>query len=90
MTTDFSEYKNDINNYVNLLNELSKNEYVIMALFITDILTNNSYVIYNTEAENIIKNAYDLENIYEGIMLENVLSRKKQILPNIIRVIDKM
>lgn len=90
MTTDFKEFEDNINEYVNVLNEIAENEYEVMALFVTNILTNNSYVIYNKSSENIIKNAYDLNEIYQGYMLENVLSRKKQILPNLISVVEKM
>lgn len=90
MTTDFKEYEDKINDYVNVLDEIALNDYEVIALFVTNILTNNSYVIYNSSAENIIKNAYDLNNIYQGYMLENVLSRKKQILPNLINVLEKM
>lgn len=90
MTTDFSEFENNINDYVKVLDEIAENDYEVMALFVTNILTNNSYVIYNTNSENIIKNAYDLTEIKQGYMLENVLSRKKQILPNLISVVEKM
>jgi len=90
MTTDFSEYEKDINEYVRVLDEISNNDYDVMALFVTNILTNNSYVIYNSNSANIIKNAYDLNEIYQGYMLENVLSRKKQILPNLINAVEKM
>lgn len=90
MTTDFADFKENLNEYVKVLNEVSKNDYEVMALFITNILTNNSYVIYNEQAENIIKNAYELDEVYQGYMLENVLSRKKQILPNLIRVVEKI
>lgn len=90
MTTDFSDYEKDINDYVKILNEIANNNYEVIALFVTNILTNNSYVIYNETAENIIKNAYELDKLYQGYMLENILSRKKQILPNLIRVVEKM
>lgn len=90
MTTDFDEYKKDIDEYVQVLDETAQNDYEVIALFVTNILTNNSYVIYNRKAESIIKNAYDLNDIYQGYMLENVLSRKKQILPNLISVVEKM
>ena len=90
MTTDFFDYKKDINKYIDELDEIAQNDYEVIALFVTNILTNNSYVIYNTNAEHIIKNAYDLDDVYQGYMLENVLSRKKQILPNLINVVEKM
>jgi len=90
MTTDFNEYKEQIDEYIKVLDETALNDYEVIALFVTNILTNNSYVIYNTKAEHIIKNAYDLNEIYQGYMLENVLSRKKQILPNLISVVEKL
>ena len=91
LTVDFDDFKDNVDDYVKSLNEISKsNGYKISALYITNILTKNSYVIYNEDAEYIIKDAYDLDEVYQGIELNGVLSRKKQIVPNIIEVIEKL
>ena len=91
LTVDFDDFKDNIDDYVKSLNEISKsNGYKISALYITNILTKNSYVIYNEDAEYIIKDAYDLDEVYQGIEINGVLSRKKQIVPNIIEVIEKL
>ena len=61
----------------------------VVTLFITDIFQNLSYVIYNSSAEEIIKESYSLEEIYEGVPLKNVVSRKMQMVPYIMNTLEK-
>ena len=70
------------------LNEMSEINYKAVLIFITDILKKGSYVIYNENSKNLIKNAFNLQDVYEGIFLPGIMSRKKQILPLIMKVID--
>jgi manganese-dependent inorganic pyrophosphatase len=65
-----------------------KNNYNVVTLFVTDIFNNISYCLYNTGSERIIKNSFDLDKIYEGIELKNILSRKVQIAPYIMESMD--
>ena len=91
LTVDFDDFKDNIDSYVKALDEISlKNGYKITALFITNILTKQSMVLYNTSSKNIIKEAYSLDEVYEGIIIEGILSRKKQIVPNIMGVLERM
>ena len=62
------------------IKEESKNEFVL--LLITDILKNGSYILYNNSqtAENILSRAFD-KKIEEGLFLNEVVSRKKQVIP---------
>ena len=59
------------------------------SLFITDIFENQSYCIYNTSAKEIIKNSFDLKEVYEGVALKDILSRKMQIAPYLMDTIEK-
>ena len=59
-------------------------------LYVTNILDKNSYILYNDSAEYIMKEAYALTNIYQGIVLDGVLSRKKQMVPNIMDILDRL
>lgn len=75
--------------YVELLNNVaSANNYYFVAFFITDIINNGSYVLYSDRAEKILKKVYKNENLQQGTFLENIISRKKQILPNIMLEMD--
>lgn len=89
-TLNIDEIMKDKNEYVQLINEISKNnDYEIVALFATDIISNGSYMFYNDSAKDILDNAFAIEDIEQGYYLSGVVSRKKQIIPNIINAIEK-
>ena len=91
LTVDFSDIENKKEEYIEALNEISiKNGYRVCALYVTNILDKNSYILYNDSAEYIMKEAYALTNIYQGIVLDGVLSRKKQMVPNIMDILDRL
>lgn len=88
-TTSFNYNEKDILEYQKLLDTISvNNNYVIVALFITDIIKNGSYIIYNTKSESIMSDAFGIENIKQGTYLQDVVSRKKQMIPQMIEVLE--
>lgn len=89
-TTSFDYNEQDILEYQKLLDTISiNNNYVVVALFITDIIKNGSYIIYNSKAKPIMSDAFDIKDIKQGQYLENIVSRKKQMIPQMIEVLDK-
>lgn len=73
--------------YIKFLNKESLNEkYDIMIFNITDIFKNGSYILFNENAKNTLRLAFN-EKLEQGDFLENMISRKKQILPAIMNVI---
>ena len=89
MTMDFNEIEEQIDDYINKLDELSTGNYLCCVLFITDVYRNGSYVIYNRNAEDIIEDAFDLREIHEGIYISDLVSRKQQMLPALLEVLQK-
>ena len=89
MTMDFNEIEANIDEYIAKLDELSAGNYLCCALFITDVYKNGSYVLYNTNAKEIIGDAFDLKETYEGVYISDLVSRKKQMLPALLEVIQK-
>ena len=83
ITMDFDSLKDNIDEYVEKLDEIAKRDYSTVTLFITDIVENGSYVLYNTEAKHIIEDSFDIIDIEEGTFIPDLVSRKKQLLPNI-------
>jgi len=76
--------------YVNLLNHnANRDNYKVLALFITDIISNGSYVLYNEDAKSILADSFQLKEIHQASYIKDCLSRKKQIIPNIIDTIEK-
>lgn len=89
-TTTFNDYVNDIDKYVKRLDEIAdNNNYKVVCLFVTDFINNNSYALFNSEAANILSEAYNIDNIKEGELLKGFVSRKKQIVPNILDILEK-
>ena len=87
-TMDFDEIEKDMDKYIAKLDEMSQNNFKAVLIFITDILKKGSYVIYNENSKNLVKNAFNLKDINEGEFLPGLISRKKQILPAIMKVVD--
>lgn len=87
-TTNISEIEEEKQEYIDMLNTTSKNnEYRFVALFVTDIIKSGTYVYYSDEAESILSNAFGVE-MHQGYYLEGILSRKLQILPQILKVMN--
>lgn len=89
ITMDFEHIKKNIDDYVKKLDEIAKGQYEVVTIFITDIIKNGSYVLYNSQARDIILDSYDLEDISEGTFIPNLISRKKQMLPKLMETLEK-
>ena len=88
-TFDINDFTNSIDKYRELLNKNAENNnYDVFAFFITDILKNGSYVYYNNAAIDIMSKAFDIDNMPQGTYLDGCVSRKKQVIPKIMKVID--
>ena len=88
-TTDFSVYNNRINDIVNELNkEVSRYQYELCVLYVTDIFNNCSYLIYSDNAKSSLEIAYGIEDLTQGYKLNGIVSRKKQMVPVIMEVLS--
>ena len=63
--------------------EISKNNLDLFVLAITDILNSNSEIISLGKSAKLVENAFDVKLENNRAFLEGVVSRKKQLLPNI-------
>ena len=90
MTMDFKEIaikKDQIIKTLNNMCILGNHKYAL--LFIIDIINNGSYLLYSDNAKEIIGEAFNIDNVVQGIYLDGVVSRKKQILPALLEIEDK-
>ena len=87
-TTNIQDIEKEREEYIEMLNNISKNnEYKFIALFVTDIIKNGTYVYFSDGAEQILSTAFATD-IKEGTYLPGILSRKLQILPQILDVMN--
>ena len=88
-TMNFDEMKKELDSYVATLDEVAEaNNYNFVALYVTDIIKNGSYVIFNTKGQDVVDVCYGSENIPEGYFVENCVSRKKHVVPLIMEVFE--
>ena len=88
-TFDINDFNDSIEKYKELINKNAENNnYDVFAFFITDILKNGSYVYYNDNAQEIMEKAFDIEKMQQGTYLDGCVSRKKQVIPKLMRVLD--
>lgn len=87
-TTNIKDIENEKEEYISMLNSTSKNnEYKFVALFVTDIIKGGTYVYYSDDAAPILSSAFNIE-ITQGYYFNGILSRKLQILPSILNVMN--
>ena len=88
-TMNFDEIKKDIIKYVETLDKIAEaNGFKLVCLYVTDILKNGSYIIFNKKGVNYISLMYDRENVEEGIFIEGCVSRKKHVVPLMMNIFD--
>ncbi len=91
ITLEIDEIFNNIDLYIEKIEQMKKTlKLNFILVVVTDILKNGSYLIYTKEAENVIKEGYNLKEIHEGIFIDGQVSRKKQIVPQLIKGINKL
>ena len=90
-TTNFDDYKDIKQPIIDELNKLSLNhDYKTCALFVTNFLTNDSYILFSDDSKKVLEIAYGINDIKQGELLKGVVSRKKQMVPNIMPIVEHL
>ena len=68
--------------YIEALNNIkSDRDLTYVILLITDMIKGGSYIYFSDNAKSIVATLCNKDNVKQGIFLNKILSRKKQILP---------
>jgi manganese-dependent inorganic pyrophosphatase len=85
---NFDDINKEIDEYVKVLDKVADgNDFSLVALYVTDIIQNGSYVIYSSKAKGIMDVAYQTD-VNEGFFVPGCVSRKKHIVPLIMGVLE--
>ena len=83
-TLNCEDILNSKEEYINIIENMKiSKECDLVLLCITDIIKNGSYILYTRDNEDEISLAFNIKNLNQGYFLKGVVSRKKQIVPNI-------
>ena len=88
-TLDIDNILKDKDNYLMEMDKLMKETGVKRFIFaVTDIIKNGSYILYDSKSEDVVKKAFNIKKVEEGVFLKDVVSRKQQIVPAVLDAID--
>ena len=73
---------------VEYLDYINGTDYDMLYLAITDIINEGSYLLYKSPDE-IVRNAFKVEPV-QGAFVEGLVSRKKQLVPNLTPEVEKL
>lgn len=88
-TMDYEDIASDLDNFVDKIDNLASDRFNMVITLITDIEKNGSYVFYDRKSERVIKDIFNDEEFAEGSYVQDLLSRKKQLVPNVMETLEK-
>ena len=86
---DYDDISENMDSFIDKIDDLANGKFNIVITLITDIEKNGSYVFYDRKSESIIKDIFNNEEFHEGYYVQDLLSRKKQLVPNVMDVLEK-
>ena len=90
MTLDIDSIMDNKQEFIDLLNDMNDNySYKVSLMFVTDIIKNGSYIFYNEKAKDILEIVYGIKEISEGYFIKGMVSRKKQMVPELMEYLQK-
>lgn len=88
LTFNPEEILNDKEKYIERINEIKDiREYDLLILCVIDMIKNGSYILYDSKSEQLLMEAFNVNELTQGYFLPQCLSRKKQLVPLIMPVI---
>jgi manganese-dependent inorganic pyrophosphatase len=87
-TLDIENVFNKKKQYINYITKTHANKgYFLTLMLITDIIKEGSYLLFKSDNKSIIPLTFNVEPV-QGVYVEKLISRKKQILPKIMEVLN--
>ncbi len=88
-TMDYEDIAAEADNFINKIDDLASGKFDMVVTLITDIEKNGSYVFYDRKSEEIVRDVFNDEEFSEGTYIQDLLSRKKQVVPFVIEALEK-
>ncbi len=87
-TLNFEEIIENKDKYLKLIQNVHDDkDHFLTLMLVTDIIKEGSYTLFECKHERLMSMAFE-KNVEQGTFIENVVSRKKQIIPMLIGAIN--
>lgn len=88
LTLSAEEILNEKERYIETMENIKQAKgYSMLVMFITDIMKKGSFVLYCEDSKRRLEDAMEIEEMHQGIFMKGILSRKKQIIPKIMKIV---
>lgn len=75
--------------FISEIDNIAKNQgFEAICLFVTDILKNGSYILFNSNSKEIFAKSLGVPYLKQGYFFEGLVSRKKQVIPKIMNFFE--
>lgn len=88
-TMDYEDIEAGMDSFIDRIDDLAGGKYDIVITLITDIEQNGSYVFFDRKSEKLIKDIFDNEEFVQGNYVQDLLSRKKQLVPIVMEILER-
>lgn len=88
-TMDYEDIKADMDNFIDKIDVLASGTFNMTIVLITDIEKNGSYVFFDRKSASYMKEIFSNPDFSQGSYVQDLLSRKKQLVPNVMEVLEK-
>ena len=88
-TMDYEDIKADMDRFIDKIDDLASSTFDMTIVLITDIEKNGSYVFYDRKSESYVQEIFENMNFEQGYYVQDLLSRKKQLVPKVMEVLEK-
>ena len=88
-TMDYEDIASDMENFVTEIDNLASGKFNIVITLITDIEKNGSYVFFDRKSETLVREVFDNKYFCQGYYVQDLLSRKKQLVPNVMEILER-
>lgn len=90
LTLNYEEILNKKEEYIEEIERQKQKQGIDHYIFaITDIINNGSYLLCDSESENLVKKAFKMKLVNGNSFANGCISRKKQLVPQIIDALEK-
>jgi inorganic pyrophosphatase/exopolyphosphatase len=71
------------------IEDLASGKFDTVIVLITDIEKNGSYVFFDAKSKYILEEVFKNNNFQQGEYIQDLLSRKKQLVPFVLEILEK-
>lgn len=88
-TMDYDDIKADMERFIDKIDQLASTTFDMTIVLITDIEKNGSYVFFDRKSLSYIQEIFSDPDFLQGFYVQDLLSRKKQLVPKVMEVLEK-